>query len=584
MSGVPRRPLEARRTRANVVSLRAAASPVHMLIPVVDRSGQEAGRVKTSREVTPDKLRGGFYSPNSLVQVCLNRAQSLLTGDGPVRVLEPSAGDGAFIAGLAKHALAERVQWATAVEILGTEAAACRAQLSLAPFHGEAIHSSVLAWASGAHEPYDVAVGNPPFVRFQFVDPAERVHSDQVAQRAGLKFTGVSNLWLPILVAALSSLRPGGVFAFIIPAECFTGISGHEVREWLLDNVHRLQVDLFTPGSFPGVLQEVVVLSGQMAEARLPTRDLHMHEHGRKTVRKWKHQSIASHRTWTRFLLSPAQVASLETANTLRSVTPLGEVARFEVATVTGANAFFCVDDVTLDRFSLRDWARPLLPRTRHAKGLAYTDEDAVNVSAEGLPGHLLDFAPGSPNPMRRTGPREYIALGEADELPDRYKCRIREPWYKVPVVAPGAMMMSKRSHLFPRVIVNDAKVLTTDTIYRGRLLPKSSMTARDFAASFHNSLTLLTAEIEGRSFGGGVLELVPSEISRLALPHPESMEEEFDRLDWVCRSANDELNDTLIEETDALVTKKTDGLDKGLMDELHEARRVLVNLRLARN
>lgn len=322
MSGVPRRPLEARRTRANVVSLRAAASPVHMLIPVVDRSGQEAGRVKTSREVTPDKLRGGFYSPNSLVQVCLNRAQSLLTGDGPVRVLEPSAGDGAFIAGLAKHALAERVQWATAVEILGTEAAACRAQLSLAPFHGEAIHSSVLAWASGAHEPYDVAVGNPPFVRFQFVDPAERVHSDQVAQRAGLKFTGVSNLWLPILVAALSSLRPGGVFAFIIPAECFTGISGHEVREWLLDNVHRLQVDLFTPGSFPGVLQEVVVLSGQMAEARLPTRDLHMHEHGRKTVRKWKHQSIASHRTWTRFLLSPAQVASLETANTLRSVTP----------------------------------------------------------------------------------------------------------------------------------------------------------------------------------------------------------------------------------------------------------------------
>jgi adenine-specific DNA-methyltransferase len=541
--------------------------------------------MKTSREVTSDKLRGGFYSPDSLVHVCLDRVASLIAGDGPVRVLEPSAGDGAFIAGLGKHWLAERVSWTTAVELLASEAAACRAALATAPFEGEVLHESALAWASREHEPYDVAVGNPPFVRFQFVDGAERVHTDLLAHRVGLEFKGVSNLWLPILVAALSSLRPGGVFAFIIPAECFTGISGHEVREWLLDNVHRINVDLFAPGSFPGVLQEVVVLSGRMIpKGRTPTRDLHMREHGPGSVREWEHQSIASHRTWTRYLLSPAQVASLETANNLESVTLLGDVARFEVATVTGANTFFCVDDATLDRFDLWEWARPLLPRTRHAKGLAYTSEDADQVALDGLPGHLLDFAPGTSDPMSRKGPREYLACGVADELPDRYKCRIREPWYKVPVVAPGAMMMAKRSHHFSRVIVNDANVLTTDTIYRGRLLPEATMSARDFTASFHNSLTLLTSEIEGRSFGGGVLELVPSEISRLSVPHPEHMEDEFNRLDWVCRSGGGDPNDTLIEETDALVAKKTQGLRKSLMDELQEARRVLVNLRLARN
>jgi adenine-specific DNA-methyltransferase len=541
--------------------------------------------VKTAHEVTATKLRGGFYSPDSLVRVCLDRAQALLTGGGTIRVLEPSAGDGAFVAGLAKHPLAERIGWATAVEILGSEASKCDAQLLSAPFDGETVERSFLAWANAPHELYDLAVGNPPFVRFQFVDSIERVHADQIAKGAGLHFKGVSNLWLPILVAALTSLRPGGVFAFIIPAECFTGISGHEVREWLLDNVIRLKVDLFAPGSFPGVLQEVVVLSGKtVEEGLLPTRDLHMHEHGPQVIREWRHQSVANHRTWTRFLLSPAQVQSLEAANNLGSVTPLGEVARFEVATVTGANSFFCVDAETLDRYSLRDWARPLLPRTRHAKGLAYTDTDAANASAEGLPTYILDFAPNSPDPLRRRGASEYIGLGVADELPDRYKCRIREPWYKVPIVAPGMMMMAKRSHLFPRVIVNDANVLTTDTIYRGRLLPEVTMSARDVAASFHNSLTLLTAEIEGRSFGGGVLELVPSEISRLALPHPDGMHVEFDRLDWVCRSAGGDLSDALVEETNALVSKKTDGMNKGLMDELHEAHQVLVNLRLARN
>lgn len=541
--------------------------------------------MKTIDEVGADKLRGGFYSPAPLVEICLDRVKSLLTSTGQLRVLEPAAGDGAFIAGLRDHSLAPRVSWATAIEILGSEAAGCRARLAEASFDGQVIHGSALAWASETHEPYDVAFGNPPFVRFQFVDPSERDHTDRLGQRAGLEFKGVSNLWLPILVTALEALRPGGVFAFIIPAECFTGISGHEVREWLLEHVHRTNVDLFAPGSFPGVLQEVVILSGKMTEkGRKPTRDLHMREHSAGKPREWKHKSIGSHRTWTRYLLSPAQVTSLETAMNLPTVSLLSEVARFEVATVTGANTFFCVDEATLDRFQLRDWARPLLPRTRHAKGLSYTEADARQVAFDGLPSYLLDFAPGSPDPITRKGPREYLASGVANELPTRYKCRIREPWYKVPVVAPGAMMMAKRSHHFPRVIVNDADVLTTDTIYRGRLLPKTTMSTRDFTASFHNSLTLLTAEIEGRSFGGGVLELVPSEISRLAVPHPHKMADEFGRLDWICRSDDDEASERLVHETDWLVTKKTDGLNKPLMEELAEARRVLANLRLARN
>src|SRR5436190_118754 len=77
--------------------------------------------LKTSSEVTADKLRGGFYSPEPLVRVCLDRASALLKGDGPLRALEPSAGDGGFLAGLARHKLGSRVTWVTAVEIVDKE-------------------------------------------------------------------------------------------------------------------------------------------------------------------------------------------------------------------------------------------------------------------------------------------------------------------------------------------------------------------------------------------------------------------------------------------------------------------------------
>jgi hypothetical protein len=540
--------------------------------------------VKTASEVAAEKLRGGFYSPEPLVRVCLDRARSLLGDAGPLRVLEPSAGDGAFLAGLADHDLGSRVAWATAVEIVGTEVAACRARIANAGFAGEVVHESMLSWAPRAGQPYDLAVGNPPFVRFQFVADAERERTLALGQRLGAQFTGVANLWLPVLVAALGALRPGGVFAFIVPAESFTGISGHDVREWLLTHVRSLNVDLFPPASFPHVLQEVVILSGAMIEAGRPaTRNLHLREHRAGGLREWTHESVGGFRTWTRFLLSPRQVASLREATDLGSVTPLGQVARFEVATVTGANTFFCVDDTTARRYALQDWTRPLLPRTRHAPGLCYTPADQAAVVADGAPAHLLDFSAERPDPRHRTEPLAYLATGERAKLPDRYKCRIRAPWYRVPVVAPGALLMAKRSHLFPRVIVNEAAVATTDTIYRGRLLAETDMTRHDVTASFHNSLTLLTAEIEGRSFGGGVLELVPSEISRLALPHPDRMGDEFDRLDWICRSAGGDDSEGLVEETDVLVAKKTPGLTKALIAQLHDALTVLRNRRHAR-
>ncbi|EMW0565240.1 TPA: hypothetical protein NKU94_003657 [Vibrio parahaemolyticus] len=41
------------------------------------------------------------------------------------------------------------------------------------------------------------------------------------------------------------------------------------------------------------------------------------------------------------------------------------------------------------------------------------------------------------------------------------------------------------------------------------------------FASCFINPLTAIFSELEGRHYGGGVLELVPSEIRRLYVPLP---------------------------------------------------------------
>ena len=228
----------------------------------------------------------------------------------------------------------------------------------------------------------------------------------------------------------------------------------------------------------------------------------------------------------------------------------------------------------------------PLLPRVRHAPGLRFTPVDYAALRQAGARAYLLNFAADRDEPGQLPASR-YLDVGERLGLAERYKCRIRSPWYRVPVVPTGSLMLSKRSHRYPRVILNCVDAYTTDTIYRGRMLPAApggtQRRAPDLVAAFHNSLTLLTAEIEGRSFGGGVLELVPSEVGRLLVAVPESFRDELDRLDSIARSASSAGIEPVVDETDRLLTKHVPGLGTSSLERLREARLMLLKRRLDR-
>lgn len=545
----------------------------------------EGVQMKVRSEVTSDKLRGGFYTPDALVDQTVGRLARHINGSDRLSVLEPSAGDGAFIRGLARSSIARRIDHVYAVEILRKEADRCRSMAAGSGLTTTVSNADFLAWREANQRLVDVVVGNPPFVRFQFVDDESKLLMARLADEIGRQLGGVSNLWIPVLLGALTKLRPGGAFSLVIPAECFTGISAGVVRTWLVANCAKVMFDLFPPGSFPGVLQEIVILSGRRNGGEHESVDVSVAEHelGRQRPRSWTYHVKANGQTWTRFLLEPSQLAAHEEASSLVSVSKLMHVAKFEVAAVTGANDFFSVDLATIDEFNLSTWVDPLLPRVRHARGLVYTPEDHEAVVSEGLCAGLLNFSADRPDPMRRSGPRRYLEGGEEAKLHLRYKTRIREPWYRVPHVRSEPLMLSKRSHWYPRAISNRAGVVTTDTIYRGRPVT-DAVSSDDLVAAFHNSMTLLTAEIEGRSFGGGVLELVPSEIARLAVPVLHGFGTNLARLDAIMRDIDEpSLCDDLTSETDRLLTDADVGLTSELLLTLDSARRRLAQRRLDR-
>jgi adenine-specific DNA-methyltransferase len=114
----------------------------------------------------------------------------------------------------------------------------------------------------------------------------------------------------------------------------------------------------------------------------------------------------------------------------------------------------------------------------------------------------------------------------------EAYKCRIRTPWWRPPMVTPPDLFFTYMSHLNPRLIANIAKTTFVNSMLGLRLragVPDCSRDALPLLA--FNSLTMLGAEVFGRSYGGGILKMEPREAAILPVPNFAVMARAWDIL-----------------------------------------------------
>ena len=169
-------------------------------------------------ETSPAKLRGGFYTPQQLVGDCLMRITSLLGKGRALDILEPSAGDGAFVRGaeILNGSFCHDSRF-TCLELIAEEADKCRAAIEGGHIKGKVINESFFAWAKNQSKRFHAVVGNPPFVRYQFVPKEQRSDAEELFLRLGKTLDGVSNLWIPIFLVSLELLETGGAFSMVLP-------------------------------------------------------------------------------------------------------------------------------------------------------------------------------------------------------------------------------------------------------------------------------------------------------------------------------------------------------------------------------
>jgi adenine-specific DNA methylase len=472
------------------------------------------------------KARGAFFTPPELCDYVVEWA---IRDAGDV-VLEPSCGEAAFL--VSAGARLARLQADSGDDggggLHGVELHQQSVNAALALLRSRGYEANVDVGDFFQVDPapqFDAVVGNPPYVRYQDFGGESRARGRAAALRAGVPLTGLASSWAAFTVHAAQFLKSEGRLGLVLPAELLTVNYAAEVRRYLMQRFARVRLVVFTERVFPGVLEEVVLL---LADGVGPTDHCELYQvrelselRSGAVARQWKPDRPEG--KWTPSLLSPVALDAYAELVGHESFTVLEEWGDTTLGMVTGNNRYFAVSPARAKELRLRSSETlPLSPPgSSHLRGLTFSDL-AWKELGLGDRATLLFRPSAAPS----SAGAAYIEAGEALNVHKAYKCRVRTPWWRVPLVEPADLLLTYMNADTPRLCANRARVHHLNSVHGLYLkdgMVRAGMDLLPIAAL--NSMTLLGAETLGRAYGGGILKLEPKEADLLPVPTKAALE-----------------------------------------------------------
>ncbi len=525
------------------------------------------------------KARGAFFTPPEITRYL---AQWAVRAPGD-RVFEPSAGEAAFLVAAARRLadLGADAPVLDGVEIHPASARAARARVAEAG--ATARIRTADFFAVDPQPSYTAVIGNPPYIRYQDFRGQARAQSRRAALQAGVSLSGLASSWAAFTVHAALFLQPGGRMALVLPAELLSVNYAAPVRQFLFDRFATVELVMFDEQVFPGAEADVVLL---LADGFGGGPSGHAVIHRARNAQSLTSELAQRHWAptdpsdkWVSGLVGAAPVGQLHAlADSGRFVT-LDRWGDTTLGMVTGNNGFFALSPARVRELGLRpaDLLPLSPPGSAHLRGLTLTTAQLTRLGQDGKAVHL--FRPAGAG---STAAQRYIAAGHAAGVHLAYKCRVRTPWFAVPLLPPAHLLLTCMNADTPRLVTNRAGAHHLNSVHGVYLHDGLATLGQDLLPlAALNSATVLHAEIVGRSYGGGILKLEPREADRWLVPSAELIDTRAGELRAVRRTVAGLLSrGRLLDAVHAVDT----ALGLGDMDSIRAARDSLASRRAVRS
>lgn len=497
------------------------------------------------------KSQGAYYTNSEVASFLVRWA----VRRGEETVLDPGFGGGVFLAAAGERLRSLGGNPATQVFGIELNYDAFRSVAEgNSPGAARLLHRDFFDLMACDLPQVDAVVGNPPFIRYQRFTGDIRRQALCRAAEAGVTLSGLASSWAPFLVHAAGFIRDGGRLAMVAPAELGYAVYARPVIDFLRRTFRSIWIISFASKLFPRLSEEaVLVLAADkgrpfkgMEVIDLPTtsalNEWEIAESPPQGVRVDPVTIIQGEAKLANYVLRPRTHGLYQELLADVRVLKLGEIADVGIGYVTGDNDFFHLDRETVDRFNLPDDVlRPAVRRGADFCGLRLTAVDWTQLYDSGRACRLLFLPPDKPVP---DSVQRYLEDGARRGVLNRYKCRVRDAWYSVPLVYEADGFLTYMSGSDLKLVVNEAGAVAPNTLHIVRLLPgvlSGAERALQLAVAWQSSLTGLSCEMEGHSLGGGLLKLEPKEARRVAVAcpglQPQQMRALAEQLDVLVRA-----------------------------------------------
>lgn len=148
---------------------------------------------------TKQKLRGAYYTPAGVAEKMVEFFQD----DPSIRsVLEPSCGNGVFVQMALEKQLLKDGAKMTAIEIEAGEVKKAEERLEPSGKIRLLAMDFFEYYAQNKdQERFDLILGNPPYIRYQYLEERQRTEMSQILTEHGMKANRLINTWATVPAA-----------------------------------------------------------------------------------------------------------------------------------------------------------------------------------------------------------------------------------------------------------------------------------------------------------------------------------------------------------------------------------------------
>lgn len=534
-------------------------------------------------DIDEKKRLGAFYTPSALSDILASWAIR-----SPAElILEPSFGGCGFL-----KSAADRLQCIGAKNwqkhLYGCDIDARAFNFLSATFgrlvdlsHYELCDFLTFEDKSGWPSAFDAVIGNPPYVPYQSIPPKERKAAIERLSRFRIKLDLRSSLWAYFVALGLTFLGENGRIAWVLPGSLTQANYANGLRRILKSKFQRAHCFLIQERLFlyEGTDEQTVVLlaDGYKPKAIIGTQDLpvsvvkNVGELQRK-ITEWDNGVIQSHSMRRNIALEGLRYKSAyETLLAEDSCKTLGTYLDVRIGLVTGDNKFFVLSPSEAREKGLHgNSLRPILAKFSSVAGVRFKNEDH---NADKVADKRCLLIHTDSRPATSDGIERYLSSYPEEKLKTVSTFKKRKSWFQTDDKNIPHAFLPVMCHLGPRLALNAAQINCTNTLYRVYFKKLDNKTEQKMLCiSLLSTFSQISAEMEGRKYGSGVLKHEPREAERIRVLMPviedwRLIEKEHKKIDGLLREGK---TDKAREAADIFILGQIDALNiKEYLDKI---------------